>query len=332
MNPPDLALARSVHPDPEVRLDAIYRPFLRQWRMVAASLLLAWGATLAWILVPAREYQARLVLAAVPNIKMASLAGGLSSLLGSAQMGGVQSTPYFITRLLMLPGVLDSVAHSPVAEGSRLTIIERVLERPAAEIERGEIEPAMRDLIAAEVDKQTGLVTFGVIHEDSALARRVAELVTAVGRQTYGRVLRAQAGDQRAAVEARVDSTRRQLRRAEQALQAFQSSHRVYAGYSQAAVARQGLERDVTSAQAAYAAAVDDRQAAIARELEDTPALVIVDPIPANLAPEPRQGILKLLLGSVLGMVACTMLMALRGDFTTPTSETTFAVGARSAA
>ena len=301
----DAALALAPRADAEIRLDALWRPYVRRWRLVTAIVAAACAVAVA---------RAQLVLAAVPNTKTASIAGGISSLLGNAQLGGVQSTPYFITRLLMLRGVLGEVARS--SAGGKETVIERVLERPAAEIRPAEVEPAMRDLLSAEVDKQTGLVTFAVTHTDSALARHVAEDVLAVASKTFVKVLRSQASDQRQAGEAQVDSARRQLRRAEAQLQEFQSTHRVYAAYASAAVERQRLEREVTAAQATYADAVSDRQGAIARELEDTPAVVVVDPIPADLVPEPRQAVLKLLLATALGLIVATAVMALRGDFT----------------
>jgi uncharacterized protein involved in exopolysaccharide biosynthesis len=330
MNPPDLALARISHADPEVHLGRLYQPFLRRWRVVAACLAAAWAAALALVLLPPREYRAQLVLAAVPSAKAASLAGGLSSLLGNAQLGGVQSTPFFITRLLMLRGVLNTVAYAKAGRGSEQVVIERVLDLPASEIEPEEVEPAMRDLLAAEVDKQTGLVTFSVTHADSALSRYVAEQLVRVARESFVNVVRAQATDLRVAGEVNVDSVRRQLRRAEQALQDFQTSHRVYATYSEAAVTRQRLEREVTNAQAAYTQAMSDRANAIARELEETPSVVVVDPIPAELMPVSRQAVLKLLLASMLALAVSALVLAARGEFAAP--DVRRAEGVRSAA
>src|SRR6185295_13603514 len=132
MKQTDIARPRIAASEPEVRLDLLYTPFLRRWRLVALCVLGAWAAALALILIPKREYRAQMVVAAVPNAKSASLAGGISSLLGNATLGGVQSTPYFITRLLLLRGVLREVALSPAGDGTKATVIERVLEEPRA--------------------------------------------------------------------------------------------------------------------------------------------------------------------------------------------------------
>lgn len=298
----------------EITISTLLWPFVRRWRLVAAALALCWATALLVILVPAREYKAELTLAAVPSARGTALTGGLSSLLGNVQMGGVQSTPYFVTRLLQLRGVLEQVATGP-APDSTGQVIERVLERPSAEIATREIVPAMRELVHAEVDKQTGLVTFAVSHADSALARYVADRLVATATDRFQSVVRAQAGDQRRAGEALVDSTLRQLRRAEDRLQRYQSSHRLYEAYATASVERQRLERDVAVAQEAHARAVADRQSAIARELEDAPAVVVVDPLPQELMPVPRGGLLKMLIATVLGVGLAAAVLAARGEF-----------------
>lgn len=315
MKATDITLARIPTAEPEVGLDALYMPFLRRWRFVALCVLVAWVGALAVILIPEREYKAQLVVAAVPNAKSASIAGGISALLGSATMGGVQSTPYFITRLLMLRGVLREVALSPAGDKAKTTVIERVLDEPRAKIRPEEVDAGMREVVSTDVDKQTGLVTFAVQLPDSALARRVAQHILAVASRTFVEVLRSQATDQREAGNAQVDSTLRQLRAVEARLQSFQTTHRVYAQYSPAATERQRIDRDLQAAQSAYADALSDRQNAIARELSELPAVVVVDPIPPELTKVPRQAVLKMLLASVLGVLAAGLVMAAQGNF-----------------
>lgn len=315
MKATDITLARIPTSEPEVGLDALYTPFLRRWRLVALCVLVAWIGALAFILIPKREYKAQLVVAAVPNAKSASLAGGITALLGSATMGGVQSTPYFITRLLMLRGVLREVALSPAGGNAKTTVIERVLEEPRAEIKPEELDAGMREVVSTDVDKQTGLVTFAVQLPDSALARRMATQILGVASRTFVEVMRAQATDQREAGKAQVDSTLRQLRAMEARLQSFQTTHRVYAQYSPAATERARIDRDLQAAQSAYADALSDRQNAIARELSELPAVVVVDPIPPELTKVPRQAVLKLMLASILGLLAAGLVMAAQGNF-----------------
>jgi uncharacterized protein involved in exopolysaccharide biosynthesis len=303
--------------EPELRLDLLFRPFIRRWRLVAGSVALSWLMGLAIIFIPPRRYEASEVLAAMPNTRGVSLAGGLSALLGTGQLGGVQSTPYFVTKLLLLRGVVTSVAMSRVS-GSDQLVIERIARKPIAAIKPADIEKRMRKILDAQVDKQTGLITFTVTHRDSALARQIANQVVAAASQTYTDVVRAQATSQRLAQETRVDSAQRQLRNAEGQFVDFLSSNRSYATYSGAAVLRQRIERQLNNAQTVYSQAVTDREAAIARELEATPALVIVDPLPKRLLAEPLQAPLKMTLATLLGLMMAGLVLLVRGEFTAP--------------
>ncbi|HEX7978922.1 MAG TPA: hypothetical protein VF461_09990 [Gemmatimonadaceae bacterium] len=311
----DIVLTRVAPSQSEVGLDTLYRPFLRKWRLVAVCVGVTCSASLALILASDREYAAQMVVAAVPNTKSASIAGGLSSLLGNTALGGVQSTPYFITRLLLLRGVLREVALSQVGVGTKQTVIERLLDKPAATIKPQEIDRAMREVVATDIDKQTGLVTFTVTHSDSALARVVSERILASASQTFVKVLRSQASDQREAGKAQVDSARRQLHAAEARLQYFQTTHRVYEPYSPAAIERQRIDRDLQAAQSTYSDAVSDNQNAVARELSEMPAVVVVDPIPPDLTPVPRQAALKLALSAFLGVLVAGLMLLARGEF-----------------
>jgi uncharacterized protein involved in exopolysaccharide biosynthesis len=60
---------------------------------------------------------------------------------------------------------------------------------------------------------------------------------------------------------------------------------------------------------------VTDRQTAIARELAEMPAVVVVDPIPPELTKVPRQAVLKLTLAAVLGVLVAGLVLAARGEF-----------------
>jgi uncharacterized protein involved in exopolysaccharide biosynthesis len=173
----------------------------------------------------------------------------------------------------------------------------------------------MREVVSTDVDKQTGLVTFAVTLPDSALARHVAQRILAVASRTFVEVMRSQATDQREAGNAQVDSTLRQLRAVEARLQGFQTTHRVYAQYSPAATERARIDRDLQAAQSAYNDALSDRQNAIARELSELPAVVVVDPIPPELTKVPRQAVLKLMLASILGLLGAGLVMAAQGEF-----------------
>jgi uncharacterized protein involved in exopolysaccharide biosynthesis len=309
------AAAVAAPADAELPLGRILRPYRRRWRLVVAMCATAWVVALVVALVPARRYTASVVLAAVPNARNNALAGGITALLGSAQLGGVQSTPYFIAKLLLLRSVVTKVAGERVADARGGTVIERVLEEPAAEIKPTRVEPAMRDILAAEVDKQTGLIALRATHTDSAVVRQVATRLVETASETFVRVSRAQATSQRVAQAERVDSARRQLRRAEERALSFLSANRAFTAFSPASIARQQVEREVSNAQTVYSQARSDYETAVARELEETPAVIVVDSIPSRLLPDPLRIPLKLVLATALGLLAATLVLLAKGAF-----------------
>lgn len=316
----------------EVPLRALLAPYRRRWRIVVGACVVAWAIALVVALVPARRYTASLVLAAVPNARTSALSGGLTAILGSAQLGGVQSTPYFIAKLLLLRSVIMQVAGERVRDTRGGTVIERVLEEPASSIRPTSVEPAMRDVVSAEVDKQTGLIALRATHEDSAVVRQVANRLVATASETFIRVSRAQASAQRVAQAERVDSARRQLRRAEERALNFMAANRAFTPFSPASISRQQLEREVTGAQTVYSQARTDYESAVARELEETPAVVVVDSIPSRLLPDPLHIPLKLVLATTLALILVTVILWMRGELTAREESRDDAVAAGSRA
>jgi uncharacterized protein involved in exopolysaccharide biosynthesis len=308
--------------DAELPIGILVRPYRRRWRLVLATLAVAWVGAFAAVLIPPREYTASVVLAAVPNARTSALSGGLTAILGSAQLGGVQSTPYFIAKLMLLRSVIMQVASERMPDARGGTVIERVVEQRAASIKPTRVEPAMRDKVSAEVDKQTGLITVKTTLPDSAVARHITRRLVEAASEAFVRVSRAQATSQRTAQAERVDSAQRQLRRAEERARSFLSSNRAYTQFSEAAVARHQVEREVTNAQMVYNQARTDYETAVARELEETPAVVVVDSIPARLLPDPRHAPLKLVLATALAFLIATLILWLQREFNEPRGAT----------
>jgi hypothetical protein len=310
--PRDVTTAAAPTVDSELPLGVLVRPYWRRWRLVLGTLGVAWLGALAAVLIPEREYTASVVLAAVPNARTSALSGGLSAILGSAQLGGIQSTPYFIAKLILLRSVILQVASERVADARGGTVIERGPIKPTR------VEPAMRDAVSAEVDKQTGLITVKTTLPDSAVARLVTRRLTETASATFVRVSRAQATSQRMAQAERVDSAERQLRRAEERSRTFVSANRAYTLFSEASVTRRQVEREVSNAQMVYSQARSDYETAVARELEETPAVVVVDSIPNRLLPDPRHAPLKLVLASALALLVVTLILWSKREFQEP--------------
>jgi uncharacterized protein involved in exopolysaccharide biosynthesis len=310
--PPRAAGPNHPAPSREISVVDLLSPLMRDWRLVLACIGAFWLLTALVTFVPARKYRASMVVAAVPSARGMALPSGVSALLTGGQMGGVQSTPYFIAKLLYLNSVLYKVAFSSSTARPGASVVERAMDTPLRDIRYADVARQMKKMLETDIDKQTGLLTVGVVHEDSALAREIASRTMASASEAFVQAARAQATEQRRAQEGRVDSAAKRLRSREEQMLTFVSSNRTFTPYSTAWVERQRLERELDNAQAVYSQAIADRERAIAQELEETPAVVVVDPIPAELTPLPRQTVLKFFVGTLLGFFIAAVVVWLR--------------------
>jgi uncharacterized protein involved in exopolysaccharide biosynthesis len=281
--------------------------------MVLLGAVLGGLVALTAIMLYGRRYEARMTLAAVGNPKLATLEGGLaSSLLGSGLGLGLNATPALIVQLAQLDGVLYPVAESHLDSTRAERIIDRVAGKRAYDLDPSEVVKKMKKVVWVSFDRQTGLITLEVVHRDSALARQLATRLVAATSNAFVRAARAQATELRRAQETRVDSAERRLRLAEQRLVEFNRENRAISDYSPAYLDRQRLERDVSISRTVYTQAVTDREAAVAKELEATPSVVVVDPIPQQLPTVPRYVLLLTILGVLLGAALTSLVVVVR--------------------
>ncbi len=271
---------------------------LKRWRLIATITLGgALALTVALLLRP-RRYEAAVTVASVTSRSGLAGAGLAASFLGAPVLGGVQSTPAFVTRLARMDGVLLKVAHTEVAPGLRF--IDSLLGEPAGVVSAERALRAMRRLVSVRADLQTGLVTLSAEHKDSAMARRALQGVLRAAGEAFVEASRAQASMLRTAQDLRVDSAHKRLTLAEERFRQFLGANRIVAPFSEASVVRQRLERELHLAETVHGQAVTDRETAIAKELEETPALVVVDPLPAQLTRATRGIAIRAILLSLL--------------------------------
>ena len=280
----------------DLRLASVLLPVVEGWRPLLLAAVAAAGITAAVVGTRPRQFRAAATLSAVTGGRGGSMGAaipGLGQLLGGAGGGGLQATPQFIRVLAQQDGVLERVATAPVADGSRVRMIDALSAASGTLVPEPEMTTMLRKVVKADVDKETGVITVSAQMTDSALARRMVDVVVREVSTTFTRVARAQAMELRDALTARVDSAQRQLMRAEDALHDFQSSNRAFQEYSTASVQQQRLQRAVSLAQAVYSQAVTERESAVGKALEDTPAVVVIDPVPRHVARVGRGTVLK---------------------------------------
>lgn len=289
------------------------KPLRRNYRIVALGALIGAILTLVGVFAYGRHYEARMTLAAVGNPKLAALEGGLAtSLLGSGLGMGLNATPALIVQLAQLDGVLYPVAESKIDSVGRERIIDRLVGKQHASLDPADVVKKMRKVVWLSYDRQTGLITLEVVHKDSALARLIAERLLTTTSSAFVRAARAQATELRRAQEARVDSAERRLRSAEERLVEFNRQNRSISDFSPAYLDRQRLERDASISRTVYTQAVTDREAAVAKELEATPSVIVVDPVPDRLPAAPRYLALLLCVGIIMGALSASLIVILR--------------------
>lgn len=295
-------------------------PVIEGWKYVTLFALLAGMVAGGIVYYRGPRYRAEMSLVSVASPKMSTLggAGGLAAaatLLGGAGGSvGLQSSPALVVKFADMDGVLRSVALSLVEPGSRQLVIERVAERPLSDIPSNRIERIMRKYIHSSYDRSTGIIDVNVTHKDSAIARAMATRIVAETRNKFTMAVRAQATELKNAQEQRVAVADQELKVAEAQMQDFQQANRQFQSFSSAAVERDRLQRNVTRAQDVLNNAINDRESARSKELEDTPAVVVIDPLPARLPMTERHlGSIALVAAFVAGLLAMLWLMMREG-------------------
>ncbi|MFN9213765.1 MAG: hypothetical protein ACK53A_07190 [Gemmatimonadota bacterium] len=254
-----------------------------------------------------RSYEAAVTVATVSGSRMPSGLGSLAGLSGLSLTAGLTATPDLVAGLVVSRRVLLAVADTTVA-GAALG--QRVAELSAPT--PWQIEQAMRQRISAAPDRRTGLIVLRVADRDSALARLLSNRLVSVLSSTYVAIAKAQASAQRQGQETRVDSMAAALARAERAQLEFARRNRALGQGADAVIERQQLDRAVAIANQTYQQAVLERETALARELEQTPIVVVVDPLPTALHPMPRYTVLYALLAAVVAVTAWGTVVLLR--------------------
>ncbi len=278
------------------------------WKLITIFVTIAVVVALLGAVLLRQRYEASVTLSTVskqPSLPLGAASGLAAQFLNLNGAGGIQATPALVARLTRLQSVLLAVA-AYETPGDSLTIIERLRGRRGEHLPNSSILRRMSRAVTPSWDRESGLVTIRVVHADSALARAVAEQTVAEITRVFRQASRAQAIELRQAQQARLDSAEHQLRHAEQSLVDFLSANRVIAPYSAVQAQLQSRQRTVDIAQSVYLQVRTESEAAVSKELEETPVVVVLDSLPAQL---PRVSIslarvaaFALVMGLVLGV------------------------------
>ena len=262
------------------------------WRLIAAGVAVSTVAVTVLAVLSPRPYEAMMTLSPVtssPSLRSLGAAGGFAATLLNANQTGLQATPAFLVTLLRSHEVARQIAFTPLPPDSADRIIDRLARKRVTQPENWYIDRLVGRTLQAAVDRETGTISLRVVDHDSVVARRAIEAAAEAVTRAFQHVARAQATELREAQEVRVDSASNRLHRAEEQLSTFLSTNREISEYSPLVVQRQRLQMNVQLAQTVYMQAVADRESAVAKELEETPALVVLDPLPLRISQAPRR-------------------------------------------
>lgn len=305
---------RPTEPYVEEGIDALslLTPLIENRRRILLGSLLIAVAVGGWALSRPRKYKAEMSLSPVTSTRAPQALGGIAALAGAALQTGYQLTPARMVEFLRSRAVLAGVGMSKPEGGSQERVVDRVMGGKFEPRDAESVAKQINKLMTVGSNKETGTITLGVAHRDSALARLIATRIVDSASQIFVRTSKAQAQQLRVAQEARVANAASQLAAAENRLRLFNFANRSAPTYSVAGMERERLGREIRFAEQAYTQAMVERDAAFARELEATPTVVVQDPLPANLPKVRKHAIRKTAIAAITSFALLAIVMLLK--------------------
>jgi uncharacterized protein involved in exopolysaccharide biosynthesis len=302
-------------PEPGNSLVGVLIMLLRQRRVIASMMLLGTAVGIAAGLLARRTYTATASFTLQTSDAKLSGVAGLAAQFGIAGLAaGRTQTPDFYADLLTSRHLLRRVADTQytVSEpgGGRTGTLAELLEIEASSpvLQRERTVDELRDNVGAVSSAKTGLVEVHVRAPAPDLASQVlARMLDLVGDFNL-RTRQSQARAERQFVEKRLGEVERELREAEDRLQAFLQRNRDFRNSPQLTFAEERLEREVMMRQQVYSSLAQSYEQSRIDEVRDTPVITMVEAVAAPVEPDSRRlvvrGILGLFLGAMVGVLA----------------------------
>jgi uncharacterized protein involved in exopolysaccharide biosynthesis len=180
------------------------------------------------------------------------------------------------------------------------------VQAPTPGIRRERAMERLSQAMTVLASPRTGVISLAVTLRDPVLAEGVArQLIDEVNRFNL-ESRKSQAGAERRFVEGRLEEVRRDLRAAEDRLQAFLQRNRDYRNSPELTFQQDRLDREVTLQQGIFSTLASSYEQAKIEEVRDTPVITVIDGPERPAAPD-RRGVVKkaiiaLMLGSVVGL------------------------------
>jgi uncharacterized protein involved in exopolysaccharide biosynthesis len=273
------------------------------WLRITLTSMLFAGAAAALSMLRPRRYQASVTLSTMASSRPGGLGQGLSAALLASTGSGLQPSPVLISKLFTTTFVLQEVALTRVTDSSSLAMALALDPDLTVASPDFKLVKAVGKALSVSLDRETGLVTVSVAHRDSALARQVVQTSVAAVTRAFRSASQTQARQTRVAQEIRVRELRTRLDAAERAVVAFAAENRQVRPQSALAIEQDRRQRDVTQYQTLLTQALTEQETARTKEIEETAAVVVLDPIPRSLPPVSRGTIGMTAIAGLIGLV-----------------------------
>jgi uncharacterized protein involved in exopolysaccharide biosynthesis len=297
---------------------------------VALCMAFVLAALLTWTLLKGREYTSVSSFTPLSSSVSPELAGAAVQF-GINLPGSDDQTqsPAFYEALLGADHVLRETVNSEYVDpssGRQASLV--TIWQADGRSEEQRVASAIEDL-GERIDvgsvQRTGIVTLRVRAESAELARginaRMLEVLHAFNLERRG----SRAEKEREFVEGRVEAKLRDLRAAEDRLEAFLKANRSYERSPELRFQYERFVRDVSTHQAVYATLSQSLEQAKIDEVRDIPLFTLIDVPRAPVKPDARglafRGFLGLFGGAVLGIAVALLRDRRRRRFGVPATQ-----------
>jgi uncharacterized protein involved in exopolysaccharide biosynthesis len=297
----------------EVSLLAVVNVLLRHRGLVIGTALALAALVCTVTLLRARTYTAHATLTPQTRRPTAGLSGLAAQFGFSLPVPDGGQSPAFYADLLTSRQILGAVvdtrfefpSDSGMARGRLVDIYRSKGATPALRRENAILQLGTR--VQATTVQKTGVIDLAVTERNPVQAKLETERLIGLLNQ-YNLVTRqTQASAERRFTEQRLDEVRRDLRAAEDRLQAFLQRNRDYRNSPELNFQQDRLQREVTLQQQLFTTLAESFEQAKIEEVRDTPVITVVEAPEAPVRPDPRgllrNGLLALIVGALLGMV-----------------------------
>jgi uncharacterized protein involved in exopolysaccharide biosynthesis len=165
----------------------------------------------------------------------------------------------------------------------------------------------LENQISVSVDSETGVVQLAVTTRWPQLSESVAERIIDLVNHFNLETRRSQASEEREFLSQRLSEAKRELRVAEDSLEAFLENNRRYQDSPPLRFEHDRLQRGVNLHQQLVTSLAQSLEQAKIEEVRNTPVITVVEPAEKPARPDARrlklQGFLGLVLGTVIGLM-----------------------------